>query len=170
MHIPTLLCRSLWHNARIKGWAYHPYLFTLFFSLRWTVVKQIPRAFFVEVHSSVIISLFPQLSLFKCLKVAFNCKLARAKRRWAMRSLFMEHASDFSDLWSQMFVVNKNCIIKKMLIAIFDLVLVTPHEAWFVFLWGFAYFFHCVRLGGRAIDKKVSGRLNKLSALTFGEP
>lgn len=69
-----------------------------------------------------------------------------------------------------MFVVNKDCIIKKKLIGIFDSVLVIPYEALFVFLQGFAYFFHCVRLGGRATDKKVSGRLNKLSALTFGEP
>lgn len=69
-----------------------------------------------------------------------------------------------------MFVVNKDCIIKKRLIDIFDLVRVIPHEALFVFFQGFAYFSHCVRLGGRAADKKVSGRLNKLSALTFGEP
>lgn len=69
-----------------------------------------------------------------------------------------------------MFFVNKGGIIKKMLIEIFDLVLAIPYETWFVFLQGFAYFFHCVRLGGRATDKKVSGRLNKLSALTFGEP
>lgn len=53
---------------------------------------------------------------------------------------------------------------------VFDLMQVVPYEAWLILLQGFAYFFHCVRLGGRATDKKVSGRLNKLSALTFGEP
>ena len=69
-----------------------------------------------------------------------------------------------------MFVVNKDCIVKKILIDVFDLMQVIPYEAWFIVLQGFAYFFHCVRLGGRATDKKVSGRLNKLSASTFGEP
>lgn len=47
---------------------------------------------------------------------------------------------------------------------------VIPYKAWIILLHSFAYFFYRVSLGGRAADKKVSGRLNKLSALTFGEP
>lgn len=61
-------------------------------------------------------------------------------------------------------------IVKKSLIDTTDLMQVIPYKARIILLHGFAYFFHCVRLGGRAADKKVSGRLNKLSALTFGEP